>query len=151
MTAPRGARNSPPSVGRGEPRPRRWSAVGPRPDPQAEAARRRAKSVRTGAHVAPLQVSRRPVQRIHNGPVAIRSLLRYSVVASDAWIGGAREAVGENLRALKNPGLRIATEVTSSNDTRETTGFVSVTLTIEVIRITTVSRSPSSQNPSIHV
>src|SRR5262245_56243445 len=66
-------------------------------------------------------------------------------------MGGARQAVGENVRALKDFGLSVTTEAATSSDTRATTTFMSAALTIEAIRITTASWSPSSQNPAIHV
>jgi hypothetical protein len=68
-----------------------------------------------------------------------------------AWTGGAREAVGEDVRALKDAGLSVATEATTSTGTRPTTRCVSAALAIEVTRITTLSWSLSSQNPAIHV
>src|SRR5262245_18842696 len=69
-------------------------------------------------------------------PRAIRVATAGRSDGSYAWTGGAREAVGENFRALKDSSSNVATGATTDSGTGGTTRVMSAALSIEMTRIT---------------
>src|SRR5215475_10664523 len=72
-------------------------------------------------------------------PRAIRVTAAVLSRRSYAWTGGAREAIGDDVRAVNNSGFSVATETATSADTRAGARFVSTAVAIDVTRITTSS------------